>query len=495
MDSRGNNRSKKVTSKTLKNLLIFGTGTLFSRILGFLREMFLAYSLGASHLSDVFYASFRIMNFLRIFIGEQMMQVSLVPLLVENKKNLNKYEKFIGSSFTIFFLVSLFFTILGILLSPLLILIFAPGFKNFDLKFIYAKNTLQIMFPFVFFIILAGYFGSLLNSEKKFFPVSFAPFFFNLTFLFIGIFTYFFLHLKGKYFLYSLSIAVVAGSFFQSFFQFIFVIRKIKLFLTRNILIPEIKDFFKLLIPVLFTVITNEIIIIFTTFLASFLPEGELSYLSYSFRLRHFPIAILGIGLATVSLPYMSESEGKLEYLKKIYKFSLIVLFPLSLILIIHSDFIVRLFFERGKFTSVDTYKTALPFIMFSIGILPSSLFNVHLNYFYSQKKILEANISHFNMLTSFLIFAPLLFKFMGYTGLALSSSISSFFALITICFYTPKFIEVRDYLFFVFVSLIFSLILLFKFFNNPFLEFFLDSFLSLLYLLFFREKWKIVNL
>ncbi|MEO0254354.1 MAG: murein biosynthesis integral membrane protein MurJ [candidate division WOR-3 bacterium] len=495
MDSRGYNRGQKVGSKTLKNLLIFGTGTLFSRIFGFLREMFLAYSLGATHLSDVFYASFRIMNFLRIFIGEQMMQVSLVPLFVENKKDLVKYERFIGSTFTIFFSVSLFFTIIGILLSPILILIFAPGFKNFEFKFIYAKNTLLIMFPFVFFIILAGYFGSILNSEKKFFPVSFAPFFFNLTFLAIGIFTYSFLRLKGKYFLYSLSIAVVAGSFFQAFFQFIFVIRKIKLFLTKNILIPEIKDFFKLLIPVLFAMLTNEIIIIFTTFLASYLPEGELSYLSYSFRLRHFPIAILGIGLATVSLPYMSESERKLDYLKKIYKFSLIVLFPLSLILIIHSDFIVKLFFERGKFTTLDTYKTALAFIMFSIGILPSSLFNVHLNYFYSQKKILEANISHFNMLTSFLVFAPLLFKFMGYVGLALASSISSFFALISICFYTPKFIDVKEYLFFISFSLIFSLITFMRFFQNNFLEFLFDSFLSLIFFLYFREKWKMKGL
>jgi len=492
MDSGGGNRGKTVRSKTFKNLFVFGFGTTLSRILGFFREVFLAYSLGATHLSDVFYATFRIINFLRIFLGESLMQVSLVPLLVENKKNAEKYKRFIGATFTIFFTVSILLTILGIIFSPFLISIFAPGFKKFAFKFIYAKNTLALMFPFAFFIIISAYFGALLNSEKKFFVPSFAPFFFNLFFLLIGIFCFFYLKIRNQIFLYSLAIAVTIGAFFQMFFQFPFVIKRFKIFLTKNIFIPEIKDFIKLVIPVLFSVITNEIIIIFTTFLASFLPEGELSYLSYSFRLRHFPIAILGIGLATVSLPYMSESEKKIEYLKRIYKLSLSILFPLVLLLLVHSEFIVRIFFERGRFTHVDTLKTSAAFIMFCVGILPASLFNVHLNYFYSQKKIIQANISYFNMLTAFLVFAPVLFKTMGYTGLALASSISSISALLTLSFYTPEFIEKKDYREFIIVALIFSVFLYFRVFSNDFIEFSFDSLLSLIFFLYFRKKWKL---
>ncbi|MEN3044914.1 MAG: murein biosynthesis integral membrane protein MurJ [Candidatus Hydrothermales bacterium] len=492
MDSRRDYRGKKVGSKTILNLLIFGVGTLFSRFFGFLREVFLAYSLGATHLSDVFYASFRIVNLLRILFGEGVMHVSLVPLLIENRKDVSRYRKFLDSTFTFFFSISLFFTLLGIFLSPLLILIFAPGFKNVSFKFIYAKDTLMMMFPFVFFIILAGYFGSILNSEKNFFPPSFAPFFFNFFFLLIGCVSYFFLNLNEKFFLISLAIAIVVGGLFEALFQFFFVIKKIKISITKNLFIPEIKDFFRLLIPVFVTVLTNEIIIIITTFLASFLPEGELSYLSYSFRLRHFPIAILGIGLATVSLPYMTESDKKIDYLKRIYKFSLSILFPLVLLLIIHSDFIIKIFFERGKFKSIDTLKTSLCFIWFSLGILPASLFNVHLNYFYSQKKILEVNISHLYMLSSFLFFAPLLFKLMGYTGLALSSSISSFVALVTICFYTPKFIDFKDYKEFILIALIFTIIVSVKFFTFSFLEFLIDSLLSLIFFIYFRKRWKL---
>ncbi|MEN3045551.1 MAG: murein biosynthesis integral membrane protein MurJ [Candidatus Hydrothermales bacterium] len=492
MDSRGDHRGKKVGSKTILNLLIFGIGTLLSRILGFLREVFLAYSLGATHLSDVFYASFRIVNLLRILFGEGIMHVSLVPLLIENKKDLSRYKRFVSSTFTFFLLISLLFTFLGILLSPLLILIFAPGFKNVSFKFIYAKDTLMMMFPFVFFIIMAGYFGSILNSERNFFPPSFAPFFFNFSFLLIGCISYFFLNLSEKFFLFSLALAIVIGGLFEALFQLFFVIKKVKISITKNLFIPEIRDFFRLLIPVFVTVITNEIIIIITTFLASYLPEGELSYLSYSFRLRHFPIAILGIGLATVSLPYMTETDKKIEYLKRIYKFSLSILFPLVLLLIVHSDFIVKVFFERGKFKSIDTLKTSLSFIWFSLGILPSSLFNVHLNYFYSQKRIVEINISHLYMLTSFLFFAPILFKLMGYTGLALSSSISSTVAFLTLCFYTPKFIDFRDYKEFILLALLLAALVFLRFFNLPFLEFLIDSFLSFIFFMYFRKRWNL---
>ena len=492
MDSRASDRGEGIRGKTLKSLFLFGFGTTLSRILGFLREVFLAYSLGATHLSDVFYAGFRIINFLRIFLGESLMQLSLVPLLVENRKNAEKYKRFIGATFTIFFIISLLLTLLGIIFSPFLISIFAPGFKKFTFKFLYAENTLRIMFPFAFFIIISAYFGALLNSEKNFFVPSFAPFFFNLFFLLTGMFCFFYLRIRNQVFLYSLAIGVVVGSFFQMFFQFPFIIKRFKIFLTKNIFIPEIKDFMRLFIPLFFAVITNEIIIIFTTFLASFLPEGELSYLSYSFRLRHFPIAILGIGLQTVSLPYMSENEKKLEYLKRIYKLSLSILFPLVLLLIVNSEFIVRIFFERGKFTHIDTLKTSAAFIMFCIGILPASLFNVHLNYFYSQKKIIQANVSYFNMLTAFLVFAPLLFKTMGYTGLALASSISSIFALFTLLFYTPKFIEKKDYREFITFAVIFSVFLFFRVFSKDLIEFLFDSLISLIFFLYFKKRWKL---
>ncbi len=492
MGSPRSNPGKTIRKKTFKNLLIFASGTLISRIFGFLREIFLAYSLGASHLSDVFYACFRIVNFLRVFLGESLMQVSLVPLLVSMKNDKKKLKKFIGATFSLFFIISLILSILGIIFSPFLISIFAPGFKKISFKFIYAQNTLKIMFPFVFFIVISAYFGALLNSEKKFFVPSFSPFFFNFFFLVVGIFSLFFLKLKGNFFLYSLSVAIVIGGFFQAFFQFPFILKRFKIYLTKNIFIPELRDFFKLIIPAIMGVITNEVIIIFTTFLASFLPEGELSYLSYSFRLRHFPVAILGIGLATVSLTYMSENKDKLFYLQKIYKLSISVLFPLVLLLIIHSDFIVKLFFERGNFTHVDTLKTSVAFILFCVGILPSSLFNVHLNYFYSRKKIIPANISYLNMLTSFLVFSPILLKTMGYAGLALSSSIANFFALLTLNFYTPEFIDKKEFLKFIIISLIFSLIVLKKFFINNFIEFSFDSFLSLIFFFYFRKKWKL---
>ncbi len=132
---------------------------------------------------------------------------------------------------------------------------------------------------------------------------------------------------------------------------------------------------------------------------------------------------------------------------------------------------------------------------MFSIGILPSSLLSVHLNYFYSQKKIIQANISYFNMLTAFLVFAPLLFKTIGYAGLALASSLASTSALLTLFFYTPQFIEKKEYMEFVIFALIFSIFINFKMFVNYLIEFFFDSFLSLIFFLYFRRKWKITEI
>lgn len=493
MDSFEYNSGRTLKGRTFKNLFLFGVGTISSRFLGFLRELFLAYTIGASHYSDVFYASFRIVNFFRIALGESLIQSSLVPVVVSLKKEKKDITQFLKSTYTLFFFVSLLLTLLGIVFAPFLISIFAPGFKKILFKYEIGYKTLRIMFLFLFFIVLSAFLSGILNSEKKFFIPSFSPFFFNFLFLITGLAGFFVFNIKDHKFLYILALGITLGGLFQFLFQVPFVFKNYFNFcFTKNLFIPEMKALFLLFIPMFLSIFTGQIIMIVTTFLASFLPEGQLSYLSYAYRLRHFPIAMIGIGIATVSLPYMTEESHKLKYLKNIYKLAFSLLFPISLLLILHSDFIVRILFERGAFDRIDTLNTSMAFIMFCIGIIPSALLSIHLNYFYSRKKILEANISFLYTLSSFLFFSVFLLKFMGFSGLALASSLSTITGFIALLFYTPSFLEFKEFKSFILTSFLLILFLFPKFFSIEILDFGWDLFLSLIFIFYWKRKWKL---
>lgn len=489
--SSGRNRGSEIT----RNLFFFLGGTFISRVFGFLREIFIAFSLGATHLADILYVSFRIPNFLRDIVAENAIQTAFVPSYIKWKEKGLK-EKLSSNVFIIYIIFAVIISALGIIFAPFIVKITAFGFTKIPWKYNLTVKLTRILFPLIVFLFLGSFLSGILNAEKKFFPPALAPAFFNITFLILGIFFYFKYRSNEKVFLIFLGVSLLLGIFMQFFFLIPFVFKN-KLFFKispdfKKQKLKGLKPFFALLLPVVLSTSLNQIILFISTLLASLLGKGAVATLNYAFRVMHLPIAFLGVGMAVTTLPDMVKEKNKEEYLLNIYKESIIILLPAVIFMVINADGIIRILFERGAFSRVDTYQTSSVFLMYSFSVITVSLTKINLNYFYSQNKIIEPMLSFLFSTSSYLVFAPVFSKLMGVPGLALASSVASFSQWIFLLHRIPSFINRFRYkIRFLMALLVFVFLLYIKIFNIIIIELIFDGILTAIFYLGLKKLWK----
>ncbi len=109
--------------KIAKAASTIGTGTLLSRILGFVRDMVIAQFFGAGMAADAFFVAFRIPNLWRRLVGEGSLTISFIPVYTEylNQPSEDETREVTHIAFTIAGVVLLVLTLLGIFFSPILI--------------------------------------------------------------------------------------------------------------------------------------------------------------------------------------------------------------------------------------------------------------------------------------------------------------------------------------------------------------------------------------
>jgi putative peptidoglycan lipid II flippase len=187
-----------------------------------------------------------------------------------------------------------------------------------------------------------------------------------------------------------------------------------------------------LILPATMGMAVAQINIFISTILASFLPEGSITYLYYSMRLIQFPIGIFGVAMGIAVLPTLSEHAVKREYekLSNDFSFALRLLFfitvPAMVGLISLREPIVNILFQRGKFDYAATVGTAQALLFFSLGIWCIVGSRVITASFYSmQDTKTPVKIAVIALATN-IIFSIILMHPLKHSGLALANSIAS---------------------------------------------------------------------
>ena len=171
-----------MSSKLLKSTLVISIMTTISRIFGLIRDIVIGAIFGPGMGIDVFIVSFRIPNFLRRLFAEGGFSQAFVPILSEykEKRKDEDVQKLIDQTSATLGLILFIISLIGILISPIIIMIFAPGFLNDTDKSNLAADLLRITFPYIFFISLTAFAGSILNTYKNFAIPAFTPVLLNL---------------------------------------------------------------------------------------------------------------------------------------------------------------------------------------------------------------------------------------------------------------------------------------------------------------------------
>ena len=374
----------------LSSTSVFGFYTLVSRILGYFRDILIAIFLGTSIYADAFFVAFRLPNTFRRLFAEGTFNAAFIPSYAQEKlQGEDTGKKFADEVFSLLLFFLVFLIIIIEIFTPVLVYLIAPGFYEDTEKFNLAVEFTRITFPFLLFVSLSSLLAGILNTNNKFAAAAAAPIILNVVLILFLIASYYYDLNIAK----SLSIGVTLAGILQLIILIIFTKKfyfpSIKLLFKFN---DKIKNFFKKLLPSIFSSGITQINILVGTIIASF-QSGAVSYLYYADRVYQINLAIAGIAVGTVALPSLSKSI-KLNDQKSVdviqnrsVELSLLLSIPATFGLLIASKEIVNCLFGYGSFDSVDVIYTSLALTFFAIGVPAFALIKI-LSVF--QKKLLE---------------------------------------------------------------------------------------------------------
>ncbi len=426
----------------IKSTGTFSFFTIISRVLGYLRDIFVAIFLGTGFFADIFFVAFRIPNTFRRLFSEGTFNAAFVPSyaseLVKGKKQSNRFANQVFSLLT----TSLLFIILIVqLFMPIFVSLIAPGFVDDSEKINFAINLTRITFPFLIFVSLASFFSAILNSHNRFAEAAAAPIILNVILIMI----LFFSKSLGDDLVYYLSYGVTIAGLTQMVFLYFFVKNFfiIKFNFTLNIQ-NKVKIFFKKLLPSIFSSGVTQINILVGTIIASF-QASAVSYLYYADRIYQINLAIAGIAIGVVILPQLSKHiqqkrKKKIKLIQnKALELSLFLSLPASIALLIGSEEIVSALFGYGQFDQISINNTAKALYFFSLGLPAFAMIKVFSSFFFANHDTKTPfYISLVSVLINILI-SVYYFKSIGFIIIPIATTISSWFNVIVLFLFLKK--------------------------------------------------------
>lgn len=419
-------------SKNLaKSSLSFSAMTLFSRILGFVRDVTAAFIFGASPGYDAFVLSFRIPNLMRRLFAEGAFSQAFVPVLSEyqTKKSPEEVKTFVNHITGNLALILAIVTILGVICAPLCIYLFAPGFDATGPRHVLATDMLRITFPYIFFISLTALSGGLLNTYGKFAVPAFTPVFLNLSLIAASCLLS--PHMANPEM--ALAWGVLLAGVVQLGFQVPFLLKMgIMPRPQINWRDPAVRRVLFLMPPAIFGAAISQITLLVDSLFASFLVAGSISWLYYADRLMEFPLGIIGVGLATVILPSLARqhaSGAKQEFARTLdwsVRCVLLIGVPAMLGLFVLAGPLVATLFQSGKFTNLDVFMTQQALMAYALAVLGIMLAKIFSSAFYATQDIkTPVKISMLILVINVSLNALLITNF-AHVGLALATSLTS---------------------------------------------------------------------
>lgn len=410
---------------------VMGAATFLSRIAGLVRDVLIASLFGAGFGTDAFFMAFTIPNLLRRFFAEGSLTAAFVPTFSDVYLNKGKEEanRLFGKCLALLLVVMIVVTLIGVLGSPYIVKGIAFGFGSVEGKLGVTDFLNRIMFPYILFASILALVTGVLNVTGHYFVPALSTVFLNLSMILCG-------WLLAPLFdipITALAIGVLLGGFIQLIIQFP-VIKKqgVRLSLDFDLKDSALRRIAMLMLPGIAGVAIYQINVIVTRLLASFLPQGSVSYLYYGQRLFEFPQGIFIVALAQAVLPAMSRqiAEGNEEGLKDSLRFSmsliLLVTLPATVGLILCATPVYSLFFMSGEFSYSDVEQAALALMAYAPGLFFLGISRVIVSAFYAMKDTSTPVWISFWTLLANVVFGLLLMGPFGHVGLAAALTLSS---------------------------------------------------------------------
>ncbi len=418
----------------LKKFATVGSGTLGSRVLGFVREMMMANALGVGAVADAFNAAFQFPNTFRRLFAEGAFNTAFVPLFAKEIEGngLEGARRFSAEVFGVLFTVLLVLTIAMELAMPWLVAyVFAPGFADDPERYGLAVPLAAIMFPYLMCMSLAAMMSGMLNALRRYFAAAVAPVFLNVI-LIAALLVSWQQGYDAASIGYALSWGVLAAGLVQLGIVW-FAVRTagVKIGFRRPRLTPNVKRLLWLALPAAVTGGITQINTLIGTAIAS-TQASAVSSLAYADRVYQLPLGVIGIAVAIVLLPELARAlkagndvEAAILQNRSV-EFSLFFTLPAAGAILVLAEPIVRVLYERGAFAATGgTPIVAATLAVFGVGLPAFVLIKAFTPGFFAREDTRTPMLFAMISVGANIATALLLFPRLGAPGIAVASALA----------------------------------------------------------------------
>lgn len=366
-------------------------GILCSRLTGFVRQRVFAHYFGLqSDAADAFMAAFRIPNFLQNLFGEGALSASFIPVYASLVARGEREEatRVAGAVAAILALVTSFLVLVGVLATPLLVALIAPGFRGDKRELTIA--IVRILFPGAGLLVLSAWCLGILNSHRRFLLSYIAPVIWNVsmiaTLLWWGDIT------PLPRLAVILAWGAVAGSALQMLVQLPTVVTLVPNLRFRLELSEHVRTTVHNFVPVFVSRGVVQISAYIDAVLASLLPTGAVTGLANAQLLYTLPVSLFGMSVSAAALPAMSGAVGldAMDVLRGRLNNGLrqIAFFvvPSAVAFLTLGDVVAAALFQTGRFTYRDAVYVWGILAGSSIGLLATTLARLYSSTYYALR-------------------------------------------------------------------------------------------------------------
>lgn len=399
-------------------------GTLVSRVLGLVREMLTAALFGATRQLDAFFVAYTLANLSRQLLAEGALSASFVPVFSRTlaSDGRDSAKRLADEALTILIFGCSAVVAAGIILSPFLVNVMAPGFAPEERAV--AVTLTRMMFPFLMLVSVGALAMGVLNSLGSFFIPAIAPALSNLAYII------FLLATKSHLSVWNLAFAVLTGGAFHMLLQVYWCSRlKFTLRPRRPSLgDPQLRSMMALFLPYAAGLSLNQLNPVISRMLGSFLDGGSISVLTYADRVLQLPLGLFVIAISQAVLPVLSRQDPDdtasfCDFVRGAMRFNLFVVLPVAAGLYIVSHEVVHLLFFRGAFSEWAWHATGTALSLYALGLPGMASSTVIMRAIYARRMPRAAVLVTGVTVAVNLAASVALMRHFAYAGLAAASA------------------------------------------------------------------------
>jgi putative peptidoglycan lipid II flippase len=428
----------KQAGRIARSTAFFSIATAASRVAGLAREVVAAGYYGISGPMSAFTIAFQVPNLIRALFADAALQPAFVPVFTEliGKKDYKEAFRLASTMLLLVTMVLGTITALFVLLAPVVMPLFAPGFKDNPQLLDLTVALSQVLFPILVLLGISGIVVGILNSYDRFGAFAISPLFWNLSIILVLVVLEPMFHGQDR--IYAYAIAILVGTLVQLLipawdlrhtpyrFSFSFDWRH-----------PGVRRVLLLMLPVTISLGLINFNLLINSFFGSLVSNEAPAAIDKAFRIYQLPQGIFSVAIATVLFPTLARfaNAGEMENLRATMangmRQILFVLVPAAAAILALSDPMIRLIYQRGEFDSAETAVVATALFWFAFSLPTNGLYLLQTRTFFSLQKPWQATaLATIDLVISALA-ALALYKPFGVGGIVAGTGIGTTAAVI----------------------------------------------------------------